>query len=61
MLEDLPAEAEAGIRRVGLARLRLAEGRRGYYERRGEAVEPTYLAALSVVEYYLHCANLVYR
>ncbi|ALS14651.1 conjugal transfer protein TraR [Pseudomonas aeruginosa] len=36
VLEGLLAEAEAGMRQVGLARLRLAEGRYGYCERCGE-------------------------
>ena len=35
VLEGLLAEAEAGMRQVGLARLRLAEGRYGYCERCG--------------------------
>lgn len=46
VLEGLLAEAEAGMRQVGLARLRLAEGRYGYCERCGEAIEPARLAAL---------------
>ncbi|MCL3028134.1 hypothetical protein L6P87_32360, partial [Klebsiella pneumoniae] len=36
VLEGLLAEAEAGMRQVGLARLRLAEGRYGQCERCGE-------------------------
>ncbi|HHL1026629.1 TPA: TraR/DksA C4-type zinc finger protein [Pseudomonas aeruginosa] len=61
VLEGLLAEAEAGMRQVGLARLRLAEGRYGYCERCGEAIEPARLAALPAAEYCLRCADLVHR
>nr|MBF3175823.1 TraR/DksA family transcriptional regulator [Pseudomonas aeruginosa] len=44
-----------------LARLRLAEGRYGYCERCGEAIEPARLAALPAAEYCLRCADLVHR
>ncbi|WP_204310296.1 TraR/DksA C4-type zinc finger protein [Enterobacter cloacae] len=49
------------MRQVGLARLRLAEGRYGYCERCGEAIEPARLAALPAAEYCLRCADLVHR
>ncbi|MGS8174007.1 TraR/DksA C4-type zinc finger protein [Pseudomonas aeruginosa] len=52
---------EAGMRQVGLARLRLAEGRYGQCERCGEAIEPARLAALPAAEYCLRCADLVHR
>ncbi|CRR08871.1 regulatory protein, yteA family [Pseudomonas aeruginosa] len=71
VLEGLLAEAEAGMRQVGLAvfrrrqvglaRLRLAEGRYGQCERCGEAIEPARLAALPAAEYCLRCADLVHR
>ena len=60
VLEGLLAEA-AGMRQVGLARLRLAEGRYGQCERCGEAIEPARLAALPAAEYCLRCADLVHR
>ncbi|MBF3283791.1 TraR/DksA family transcriptional regulator, partial [Pseudomonas aeruginosa] len=50
-----------GMRQVGLARLRLAEGRYGQCERCGEAIEPARLAALPAAEYCLRCADLVHR
>ena len=57
VLDALLAEAEAGMRLVGLARLRLAEGRYGLCQRCGEAISPARLQALPAAEYCLHCAE----
>lgn len=57
VLDALLAEAEAGMRLVGLARLRLAEGRYGLCQRCGEAISPARLQALPAAEYCLHCAD----
>ena len=54
----LLAEAEAGMRLVGLARLRLADGTYGQCVRCGEAIEPRRLRALPATEYCLRCADL---
>ncbi|MCY1439131.1 RNA polymerase-binding transcription factor DksA [compost metagenome] len=58
VLRALLAEAEAGMRLVGLARLRLADGNYGYCERCGEAIEDRRLHALPAAEYCLRCADL---
>lgn len=57
VLEALLAEAEAGLRQVGLARLRLAEGRYGYGLRCGEPIDERRLAALPAAEFCLQCAD----
>lgn len=57
VLNALLAEAEAGMRLVGLARLRLAEGRYGLCQRCGEAISPARLQALPAAEYCLNCAD----
>lgn len=57
VLDALLAEAEAGMRLVGLARLRLAEGRYGLCQRCGEAISPARLQALPAAEYCLNCAD----
>lgn len=58
VLRALLAEAEAGMRLVGLARLRLADGTYGQCVRCGEAIEPRRLRALPATEYCLRCADL---
>ena len=57
VLDALLAEAEAGMRLVGLARLRLTEDRYGLCQRCGEAISPARLQALPAAEYCLHCAD----
>lgn len=57
VLQALLAEAEAGLRLVGLARQRLAEGSYGQCLRCGEAIEPARLQALPMAECCLACAN----
>lgn len=57
VLDALLAEAEAGMRLVGLARLRLAEGSYGLCQRCGEAISPARLQALPAAEYCLNCAD----
>ena len=57
VLNALLVEAEAGMRLVGLARLRLAEGSYGLCQRCGEAISPARLQALPAAEYCLHCAD----
>ena len=58
-LQALLAEAEAGMRQIGLARLRLADGSYGICQRCGEAIEPARLQALPAAEYCLACADRV--
>lgn len=59
VLEALLAEAEAGLRQVGLARLRLAEGSYGECQRCGEPINQARLEVLPAAEYCLDCADLV--
>lgn len=57
VLEALLAEAEAGMRQVGLAKLRLAEGQYGQCLRCGEAINPARLQVMPATEYCLSCAD----
>lgn len=57
VLEALLAEAQAGLRQVGLAKLRLADGSYGYCQRCGEPIEPARLAVLPAAEFCLGCAD----
>ena len=57
VLEALLAEARAGMRQVGLAKLRLAEGSYGECLRCGEPIEPARLQALPAAEFCLRCAE----
>ncbi len=57
VLEALLAEAEIGLRQVGLARQRLAEGHYGECQRCGEPINPARLAALPAAECCLGCAD----
>ena len=57
VLEAILAETEAALRRVGLAKLRLADGSYGYCQRCGEPIEPARLAILPAAEYCLDCAD----
>lgn len=59
VLNALLAEAEAGMRQVGLARLRLADGSYGLCQRCGEPVEQARLQALPATEFCLACADKV--
>jgi RNA polymerase-binding transcription factor DksA len=59
VLEALLAEAEAALRQVGLARLRLVEGRYGLCLRCGEAISPARLQAMPAAEFCLACADHV--
>jgi len=59
VLEALLAEAEAGMRQVGLAKLRLAEGQYGLCLRCGEAINPARLQAMPAAEYCLGCADRI--
>jgi RNA polymerase-binding transcription factor DksA len=59
VLEALLAEAEAALRQVGMAKLRLDEGRYGECLRCGEMIEPARLQALPAAEYCLRCADHV--
>lgn len=58
VLEALLAEAEAAMRQVGLALLRLAEGQYGLCLRCGETINPARLQALPASEFCLACAEL---
>lgn len=58
VLRALLAEAEAGMRQVGLARLRLADGTYGQCARCGEPIENNRLRALPAAEFCLRCADL---
>lgn len=57
VLEALLVEAEAGLRQVGLARLRLAEGRYGECQRCGEPIGQARLQVLPAAEFCLACAD----
>ncbi|MDD0844500.1 TraR/DksA family transcriptional regulator [Pseudomonas sp. Gutcm_11s] len=57
VLNALLVEAEAGLRLVGLARLRLADGSYGTCQRCGEMIEPARLQALPAAEFCLACAD----
>lgn len=57
VLNALLVEAEAGMRQVGLARLRLADGSYGLCQRCGELIEPARLQALPATEFCLGCAD----
>lgn len=57
VLQALLAEAEAGLRQVGLARQRLAAGRYGLCLRCGEPIEPARLQAWPAAECCLACAE----
>lgn len=57
VLQALLAEAEAGLRQVGLAKLRLAEGRYGLCLRCGEAISPARLQVMPAAEFCLACAD----
>ena len=57
VLQALLAEAEAGLRQVGLARQRLAAGRYGLCLRCGEPIEPARLQAWAAAECCLACAE----
>ncbi len=57
VLEALQAEAEEGMRKVGLAKLRLAEGTYGDCLRCGEPIEPARLQVLPACEFCLRCAE----
>jgi RNA polymerase-binding transcription factor DksA len=59
VLEALQAEAEAGMRQVGMAKLRLAEGTYGDCLRCGEPIEVARLQVLPAAEYCLVCADHV--
>ena len=58
VLRALLAEAEAGMRQVGLARLRLVDGSYGLCQRCGEPIEDKRLRALPAAERCLRCADL---
>lgn len=58
VLEAILAETEAALRRVGMAKLRLADGSYGYCQRCGDPIEPARLAVLPAAEYCLGCADL---
>ena len=57
VLQALLAEAETGLRQVGLAKLRLAEGRYGLCLRCGEAISAARLQAMPAAECCLACAD----
>jgi RNA polymerase-binding transcription factor DksA len=57
VLEALLAEAEEGLRQVGLAKLRLAEGNYGNCLKCGEPIEPARLQALPAATHCLACAD----
>lgn len=61
VLNALLLEAEGGMRLVGLARLRLADGSYGLCQRCGEAIEPARLQALPTAEFCLGCADQAHR
>lgn len=58
VLEAILAETEASLRRVGMAKLRLADGSYGYCQRCGEPIEPARLKVLPAAEFCLSCADL---
>ena len=53
----LLAEAETGLRQVGLAKLRLAEGRYGLCLRCGEAISAARLQVMPAAECCLACTD----
>jgi RNA polymerase-binding transcription factor DksA len=57
VLEALLAEAEAGLRLVGLAKLRLADGSYGFCLRCGEPIGEGRLRAMPMAEYCVTCAG----
>lgn len=57
VLEALLAEAEKGLRQVGMAKLRLDEGTYGDCLRCGEPIELARLQVLPAAEYCLACAD----
>ncbi|WP_220814569.1 TraR/DksA family transcriptional regulator [Pseudomonas paralcaligenes] len=57
VLHALLAEAEEGLRQVGLACQRLAEGRYGLCAGCGEAIAPARLQALPAAEFCLGCVG----
>lgn len=57
VLRGLLIEAEAELRRVGLARQRLAQGHYGECQRCGEPIEEARLRAMPAAEYCLGCAD----
>jgi RNA polymerase-binding transcription factor DksA len=57
VLQALLAEAESGLRQVGLAKLRLAEGRYGLCLRCGEAISAARLQVMPAAECCLACAD----
>lgn len=59
VLEALLAEAKKGMRQVGMAKLRLADGTYGDCLRCGEPIEPARLQVLPATEYCLACADHV--
>ncbi len=58
VLQALLSEAEAELRLVGLAKLRLENGTYGLCQRCGEAIEAARLKALPAAECCLRCADL---
>ncbi len=61
VLHALLAEADAGRRLVGMAKLRLAAGTYGACVRCGEPIEQPRLEALPIAECCLACADLPHR
>lgn len=57
VLEALLAEAEAGMRQVGLAKLRLNEGTYGQCPQCGEAISPERLEIMPAAELCLACST----
>nr|WP_298144411.1 TraR/DksA C4-type zinc finger protein [uncultured Pseudomonas sp.] len=57
VLNALLAEAEEGMNQVGLARLRLAEGRYGSCVRCAQPIEPARLQALPAARFCAACAD----
>lgn len=57
VLLALLLEAEDALRQIGLAKLRLAEGRYGLCLGCGAAISPERLEALPIAEYCLACAE----
>lgn len=58
VLRGLLIEAEEELRRVGLARQRLAQGRYGECQRCGEPIEEARLRAMPAAEYCVACADV---
>jgi RNA polymerase-binding transcription factor DksA len=57
VLNALLAEAEEGMNQVGLARLRLAEGRYGNCSKCARPIEPARLLALPAARFCAACAD----